>query len=104
MHNFEKKDTPAKDIPDTLVPARPGDWLMIIIPNYWGKGATIAEAKKALEAQYGKITGRDKPKQWRVRSVHPDSYVSDMGGITYPSHDHPPLVIASSVWPLPEDA
>lgn len=87
---MKKKTVPP--IPNTLVPCREGDFLMIIVPHYWGKGENIAKAKEALKEQCGSFHGDP----WRVLSVDPKSFVSDMGGVLYPNKDHPPLTIAES--------
>lgn len=76
-------------IPNTLVPVRKGDELMISIPHYWGKGPTMAEAKKNLE----KAGGTSRSKYWRVHSVHPDTNIDEMGYINHPVN-HAPVVLA----------
>jgi hypothetical protein len=100
-HNFQSrtKFKTAQKIPDTLVPVRKDDWLLITVPNYWGKGASIEEAKAALKGQYGNLTGREAPYAWHVYSVHKDSYVSGLGGLVFPN-GHPPMLTASTQWPL----
>lgn len=99
-HNFEGKDTKvAAKIPDTLVPVRPGDFLLITVPHYWAKGEDIATAKRELEKHYGSLKGRDAPRQWHVYSVHKDSYVSGLGGLCFQT-GHDPMLIASTRWPL----
>lgn len=77
-------------IPNTLK-AAPGRVILITMPHYWGKGATVAQAKKALR-DAGGVPG----KYWRVHSVHPDTYVDDiMGGINHPTGE-PPVMLAES--------
>jgi hypothetical protein len=89
---FTVKKKTIPPIPNTLVPARKGDFLMVIVPHYWGKGEDINKAKEALKQQCGSFTG----KPWRVCSVDPKTYIGDMGGLVYPNKDHPPLTIAES--------
>ncbi len=67
----------SKQIPNSLVPARDGDVLLLTVPNYWGKGKTMQDAKRALRDAYGP----SQPKAWRVYSVHPNTYLDDMGMI-----------------------
>ncbi len=78
------------NIPTTLKPA-PDRVILITMPNYWGKGATVAAAKAALR-EAGGVPGE----YWRVHSVHPDTYVDGcMGGISHPT-DEPPVMLAES--------
>ncbi len=69
---------------------REGDVFMVTVPNYWGKGATMAEAKAKLR----QISGRamNEHRAWRVYSVHPDTYLQEMGYINHPI-DFPPITI-----------
>lgn len=79
----------SKSIPSKLVPSRDGDLILITVPNYWGKGKTLEDAKKALKAVGGRLTG-----PWRVHSIHPTSYVDSInGGINHPTN-HEPVVLA----------
>ena len=80
-----------KSIPSNLKLNRAGDQFLIIVPNYWGKGKTIPEAKLAVKRAGGKLTG-----QWVVYSVKGDTVVNDMGGMNYP-RAFPPVKIASNV-------
>lgn len=67
----------------------PGDKLILIVPHYWAKGETVTECIANLETS--------RFDAWAIYSVHPDSYVGEMGGITYtlPEHGgHEPHLIA----------
>lgn len=79
-----------KSIPESLVPARDGDLLLIgTDAGFFGKGATIVDAKRALYA-----TGQQETmKAWRVFSVHPDTTVNELGELDAPCH-HPPIMTA----------
>jgi hypothetical protein len=81
----------AKPIPNTLVPAREGDFLLISTSSgYWGKGKDIAAAKLALK-EAGQYRA---PKGWRVHSVDPRTYVDEDGRIVRPKEANAPLVVA----------
>lgn len=85
-------------IPNTLVPCRDGDWLLITTSSqYWGKGATIARAKAALRD----VAGRANPAFWHVYSVEPETYLDDMGTIRA-KQGHPPLLTAAWDPPQPQ--
>lgn len=71
-------------------PTREGDVLLLTVPNYWGKGDTLEEAKANLKKAGGKIG-----KYWRLRSVAPDTYVSEIGNLVYPV-DHTPILLVES--------
>lgn len=80
-----------KIIPTTLQPSRDGDHFLVTIPNHWGRGATLAEAKAACKkASYKPM---NKWKAWRVYSVHPETYLDDMGYLRYPK-GHTAIVLA----------
>lgn len=83
-------------IPNTLQPA-PGRVILITVPNHWGKGATVAEAKRELRKQGGANVDRLlNGKYWRVHSVHPDTYVDGMGYINAPSDEEPVMLQESN--------
>lgn len=72
-----------KPIPASLKPSREGDVILITVPYYWGKGKTLAEAKKALKQVGGKITG-----SWRVYSADPEAGLNNYGEIIHKTgHD-----------------
>jgi hypothetical protein len=77
-----------KTIPNDLQPKREGDKLLITTPHYWGKGATIAEAKAELSKAGGTVRG-----PWRVNSVHPDAYVCE-DGMIHSKKGHAPIKVA----------
>lgn len=79
-------------IPNSLVPCRDGDWLMIVVPSYWGKGSTIAEAKKALAEVAGSRSLQSK--HWVVYSVDKGATLDDVFGQIHHEKDRPPLKIA----------
>lgn len=81
-------------IPNTLVPARDGDFLIVFVPNYWGKGEDIRKAKKAL-ADVAGSTKVNESKEWVVYSIHPDTTVDDVMGSMHHPKGHEPLQIAS---------
>lgn len=78
-------------IPTTLKPARAGDVFMITVPNYWGKGPTIKEARAELREVSGKTIAEHGA--WRVYSAHESTYLDDLGYINHPE-DHPAIVLA----------
>ncbi len=77
-------------IPDTLLPIRDGDVLLITSKGgYWGKGPTIKEAKAELKKAGGSLN----PKGWRVRSIEPGAY-ADNEGVVHFRGGHIPFVVA----------
>ena len=77
-------------LPKTAAPKREGDHILLTMPNYWGKGAQLADARAQLKSAGGR------PKNyWRIHSVHPDTYVNEFGQIVQPS-DHLAMVIEES--------
>jgi hypothetical protein len=36
-------------------PAREGDFILIIVPHYWGKGETLADAARVIEEHGGEV-------------------------------------------------
>lgn len=82
--------TPIKRIPTTLKLAREGDVFFVLIPNYWGKGATLDEAIARVKSQ------RSIGEHWRVFSAHPTTYCDEiMGSLIYP-RGHDPIVLAET--------
>lgn len=73
------------------VTARPGDDYLIIVPNYWGKGKTLDEARRQVLVNRPSDT-----KQWIIYSVDPGSYLDDMGGLNRPAGAEPALELARS--------
>lgn len=74
-----------------VTPSRSGDHILVIVPNHWGRGADIKEAKSKVQRQAGR-----KSVQWVVYSVHPETYLDDWGYIRCPSN-HEPIELAKSV-------
>jgi hypothetical protein len=61
---------------------------LITVPNHWGKGATVQEAKRQVKNAGGKISG-----PWRLYAVHKDSYVNEFGQIAFPTaHGEPQML------------
>lgn len=76
-----------KTIPSTLKPSRDGDYFLITAPNYWGRGATLEDAKREIK----RAGPRDILKgRWRVYSVHPETYVNGYGELVH-KNGHPPV-------------
>lgn len=73
---------------NNLKVAREGDHFLLTIPNYWARGATMAEAKAKLKAAGGRLG-----KYWRVNSVEPETYVNELGQIAYKT-GHAPIMLA----------
>lgn len=69
------------------VPARPGDAILVTVPHYWGRGATLKEATQKLESAGGRIKTH-----WRVHSVHPSTTLNELGYFVHPK-DHPPQML-----------
>lgn len=82
--------TNATKMPASVKAARPGDQIMVSIPHYWGKGATLAEALGALNKSGGVIG-----QYWRIHSVHPTTEIDGMGYLLHPIN-HAPVVLAES--------
>lgn len=69
---------------------REGDIFLISCPGYWGKGKTVAEAKRALPYEFD-------ADRWILYAVHPDTYLDGEGMIRYPSRDHAPVELAKNL-------
>lgn len=80
----------AVKLPASVKPLRPGDQIMVSIPHYWGKGATLADALAALKTSGGVIGV-----YWRIHSVHPATEIDSMGYLTHPAN-HAPVVLMES--------
>lgn len=76
-----------KPSPSRCVPSRPGDAILVTVPYYWGRGATLKEAIKKLEAAGGRIKTH-----WRVHSVHPDTQLNELGYFVHPA-GHAPVML-----------
>ena len=74
--------------PQKLATLRDGDVFLVTCPYYWGKGTTLVDARKAVMAAGGQTS-----RAWRVYSVHPDTYLDEMGYIIAPK-GHEPLMLA----------
>ena len=70
--------------------ARPGDEFLLTVPNYWGKGASIVQARQQVKSAGGKLNG-----QWRLYSVAPDTFVNGSGQLNYPI-GHAPITLAET--------
>ena len=73
-----------------VIPSRSGDHILVIVPNHWGRGVDIKEAKAKVQRQAGRVS-----KQWVVYSVHPEAYLDDLGYIRAPGN-HEPIELAKS--------
>lgn len=80
-----------KPIPANLKPAREGDEIMVTISHYWGRAATVSEAKAKVKRASGQAY--NEWKAWRVHSVHPTAYMDEMGYINSP-RGHEPVTLA----------
>ena len=90
MTTTKTKRPPA--IPNTLKTAHEGDYFLILIPNHWARGETIEDAKRALTANSGRKASEWKA--WRVYSVHPSTYVDEMGSMTRDGGTPAPVELA----------
>ena len=75
----------------TLKLAREGDVFLLTVPHYWGKGATIKEARAKLREVSGKTLAEHGA--WRVYSADPSTYLDELGFINHPTY-HPAIVLA----------
>ena len=69
--------------------------ILILIPNYWGKAATIKAAWDRIRQEAGSRTVAEAKREgkWVIWACHPDSYCEDVnGGIVSPK-DSPPTRI-----------
>ena len=69
--------------------------VLIIVPNYWGKGDTIAEAWTQLKKASYKNLRQLKTRFKMYVVIDTDdvkSCVTDMGGISYPKGYEPKLI------------
>lgn len=73
---------------------RPGEVILIIVPNYWGKGKTYDAAKLALRKAGGLLRRNGKPQPLAVYSAHPESYLNEMGYIVRPRGARPPQLLS----------
>lgn len=73
-------------------PARPGDRILVTIPNYWSRSTTFEKAIAWLKAESGvRLTARTPASEMHVFSVHPSTYCNEVdGGISSPE-GHPPV-------------
>jgi hypothetical protein len=69
--------------------ARPDDHYMIICPGYWGKGETLAAARKALPFSLDED-------RWVIQSVHPSTRLDGDGYLVRDGGTHAPLELARS--------
>lgn len=73
--------------------------VLIIVPNYWGKGSTIKEAWSQVKIESHKNLRDLKRGRYKIFSVtdteEVKSRVDDLGGITYP-RGYPPTLIDKS--------
>jgi hypothetical protein len=69
--------------------------VLIVVPNYWGKGDTIAEAWKQLKKASYKNLRELKTRYKMFVVIDTDdvkSHVSDMGGVVTPKGFPPHLI------------
>lgn len=74
-----------------LKPAREGDIILIVVPNYWGAGKDVESAVKQVKRAGGRISG-----SFRVYSSHPDAYIDDMG-TAYSPRDHASILLQERI-------
>ena len=72
-------------------PHKPGNKILLIIPNYWGMGADLAEAK----ANCLRYSGKRPITAWAIWSVHEKTTVNGMGSFIYPVDEKPVLLCSS---------
>jgi hypothetical protein len=72
-------------------PAREGDKLLLMVPNYWGTGATVREARKNV-----RLAGASDVRQWVLYSVHPKATVDEVVGALSSPIGHPAIRLAGS--------
>jgi hypothetical protein len=62
-------------------------------PFCWGAGETIAEARKQLRRAAREVGSSLTKNGYLVYRCHPDSSVSDLGGIEHPRGETPMVVL-----------
>jgi hypothetical protein len=60
---------------------------LITVPNRWGKGDTVKDAKRQVRHAGGDMSG-----PWRLYAVHKDTFVNEYGQLTFPK-DSPPVMV-----------
>lgn len=83
--------TAENTFPKSATP-RKGDHILVTVPNHWGRGATLAEAKRNCS----KASGRPIGNRWRVYSCHPETFLDEMGYIRTPKGAEPLLLISEN--------
>lgn len=76
-------------IPKILKPAE-GQYILVTMPNYWGRGEDLKKALKQLNS-----AGGYPESFWRVYSVEPTTFVNAMGQLEFPI-GHNPVMLAES--------
>lgn len=79
---------PTKAIREQVPEPAANEILILIGPWIWGKGKTVATAFKNFRGAGYRVT--DKVLAYHA---HPDTHVTDMGGLEFPA-DHPPTEVA----------
>ncbi len=65
--------------------------ILIIVPNYWGKGKTADAAWRKIREAGGLTQSRyRKSGEWVQYAVHPKSYCEDVHGHIVHPKEHPP--------------
>ena len=59
------------------VPQRPGDHILIVVPNVWGRGPTHAKAEQSLRANG---SGNYRTQEHVIYSAHPESFCQEVTG------------------------
>lgn len=60
-------------------------------PHCWGKAASKPDAVKIMRRNWPRMI--QKNAEYSVYSCHPDTEVTDMGGLSYP-RTHPPVLVS----------
>ena len=61
-----------------------GRTLLLLVPNYWGKGPTVADCKAAIRTNGSRASKALTGGPYRLYSAHPDTYVDDFGMVIMP--------------------
>ena len=77
--------------PPQVEPARDGDLIMVTVPNYWAKGATLQEAISLLPHRSRKLDD-----YWLIYSVHPETNIDDYGSI-HSLKEHRPILLCKNM-------
>lgn len=75
--------------------------IICIAPFAWGKGRTVTEAKKHCRKNIAWIYVKGDATM-STYFCHPDTHVTDMGGLSYPK-DKPPFLIDTATIKRPRN-